>query len=228
MKRIDYLITKLEELIENETRDYIYKIIPKKQSINTSRNENTKSDLYDRLGQTRLILLKKINSIKSEIERLENELQELEKENDIYSKYIDLMKSDGLIFTEILNRLTENFTNDNFEFKTLSSKKNGKLYSDLSVKYNVDGKYYLDYELLSSGQKTLCDIYFLFRTILSSGVLIFDEFLKYLDGDNINIAIDMLKLMNVNNLIISTHTDNFNLPGDRLNFKLNNGESIII
>jgi hypothetical protein len=58
--------------------------------------------------------------------------------------------------------------------------------------------------------------------------LIFDEFLKYLDGDNINIAIDMLKLMNVNNLIISTHTDNFNLPGDRLNFKLNNGESIII
>jgi DNA repair exonuclease SbcCD ATPase subunit len=169
-----------------------------------------------------------IVKINDQISGEDRKFKELEKENDIYSKYIDLMKSDGLIFTEILNRLTENFTNDNFEFKTLSSKKNGKLYSDLSVKYNVDGKYYLDYELLSSGQKTLCDIYFLFRTILSSGVLIFDEFLKYLDGDNINIAIDMLKLMNVNNLIISTHTDNFNLPGDRLNFKLNNGESVII
>jgi hypothetical protein len=106
-----------------------------------------------------------------------------------------------------------------FEFKTTSTRKNGREFSDLSVKFNVNS-HFIDYENLSSGQKTLCDIYFLYRSILGSGLLIFDEFLKYLDKDNLDVAVNMLTQMNVGVMLIATHTDNFTMDSGKILFEL--------
>ena len=148
-----------------------------------------------------------------------DELAKLSKDLTVYEKYSKLMDKDGLIYTEILNRLTENFTNEMFEFKTTSTRKNGREFSDLSVKFNVNS-HFIDYENLSSGQKTLCDIYFLYRSILGSGLLIFDEFLKYLDKDNLDVAVNMLTQMNVGVMLIATHTDNFTMDSGKILFEL--------
>jgi DNA repair exonuclease SbcCD ATPase subunit len=182
-------------------------------------NINNKLNLH----HNKFNLLNSIEKLNLELKQLESdELSFLDKEV-IYIKYMNLMKSDGVILTEILKRLTEKFSNEMFQFKTLSERKNGALYSDLSVKYKVDGDY-LNYEELSSGQRTLCDVYFLFRTILSSGVLILDEFLKYLDINNINTAIEFLESMNIKNLVVSTHSDNFVMDCDKIEFIKVEGE----
>ena len=168
----------------------------------------------------------RLKSLRSEVIQLEeslvlksDELAKLSKDLTVYEKYSKLMDKDGLIYTEILNRLTENFTNEMFEFKTTSTRKNGREFSDLSVKFNVNS-HFIDYENLSSGQKTLCDIYFLYRSILGSGLLIFDEFLKYLDKDNLDVAVNMLTQMNVGVMLIATHTDNFTMDSGKILFEL--------
>lgn len=145
-----------------------------------------------------------------------------------YAMYSSLFKKDGKIYTAILIGLTERFTNELFKFHTISTRKNGNTYSDLSVSLNVKG-HWTTYSELSSGQKTLCDLYFLFRVMVVKGLVIFDEFFKSVDDHHLEIVIDYLSMFNAKNLLICTHSDNFTMEGSSLGFELNEqGRSVVI
>lgn len=136
-----------------------------------------------------------------------------------YNKYLDHTKKSGGMYKIILDDLSENFSNEDFKFSASTDVYRGKDRSDIEVSLRVRGNY-IEYSNLSDGQKTLCDVYFLFRLITSGGVLMMDEFLKHLDDENIGLACEYLAKTNVNNLIITTHSDNLILQGDRVHFEL--------
>ena len=155
---------------------------------------------------------------------IDGEFNKLDIQKESYSQYCNLLEKDNKIYVSILNKFTENFTNETFKFKTLSYRKNGNPYSDLSIFFRNKNTW-MEYEKCSSGQKTLCDIYFLYRVIFSSGLLVFDEFFKFLDDSNLDIIQDYISEMNISTIVISSHSDNILLPYDKLKFTLDESGS---
>lgn len=140
--------------------------------------------------------------------------------------YRDLTSKKGQIYKDILSKIADRLTNEQFKFNVVSERASGAEFFDVSVQYKVDGEF-LKYADLSSGQKTLCDIYFISKIITRGGIFVADEFFRFLDTENHDIASSMVKTIDVNQIIISTQNDNFMLDGsDKLVFRLENGISI--
>lgn len=216
------LMIEVEDANTNLTEVLSGKSYDEYSSIDVSILNSESNDITTKLNKH-----KAIKDLLLRITDYEIEIEEVTKEKDILlpkiieiETYIELLKRNGVIYTEVLNRLTEKFSNENFIFKTVSYRQNGNPYSDLSVLYKV-GDEFLPYESLSSGQKTLCDVYFLFRVILNSGMILFDEFFKHMDVHNTNAVVDLLSIMKVRNLIISSHEKNLVMDASNLYFHLN-------
>jgi DNA repair exonuclease SbcCD ATPase subunit len=77
---------------------------------------------------------------------------------------------------------------------------------NLESQYNNNGNW-VDYGACSSGQKTVLDIHFLQKIVSRLGLLVMDEFLKHLDGNNHDICLDMINGMNIGCIMISSHME---------------------
>lgn len=165
------------------------------------------------------------NSMKDElkaISEIKKNIDEKEKEIDIYKKYLNLTAQNGQIYNNIMKVIADNFSDEenNIRYILTSTTRAGKVKLNFEAQYKVK-KNYRDYSTLSSGQSTVCDIHFLNRLFKNgSGLLVLDESLKFLDDDNIPLAESFMKEMNVKTLIASTHSPNMTLFNKRLSLEL--------
>lgn len=126
--------------------------------------------------------------------------------------YMELTSRSGIILKSILDELTKSFSSNQFRFSTYKTQASGKIVTDLSISYLVGSKW-VPYESLSSGQKTLCDLYYISKVVTGVGVISFDETLRFLDDENLIVASEIINSMRRNNLLISSHAINLQLDG---------------
>lgn len=161
----------------------------------------------------------------SEVSKLEEEVESKKELLNRYIKYRDLMSKNGSIYRKFLTKLSERLSNDRFQFNVVSERASGAEYFDVNIKCKVD-KEFVHYSNLSSGYKTLADLYFISRIINSGGLLVFDEYLRFLDSHNHDDAIQLISETDVNQVIISTHNPNVHIDNStKIEFYLENGET---
>lgn len=165
---------------------------------------------YALLEEYKKKLKKSESSLKSktlEKERRQTEVNNLE-------RYCMLTSRSGIIIKNILEDLTKTFTSPMFRFTTARIQSNGKVVADMSMEYLV-GKRWIPYSSLSSGQRTLCDLYYLSKVITGVGIVSFDETLRFIDEENIKIAATLIDSIKKNGFLISSHSSNLSMEGTK-------------
>ena len=183
-------------------------------------------------------LTKCINSLEQKI-KLQSELDsyikgceldelkdKLSKSNDKwyrYKNYLDLFSNTGGIRKTILEGILSTFNDDpRFKYELYEATYRKSEYYDIKVTYkNSPNDPVMEYWECSRGQKTLCDIHFISKLLTKGGLLVMDEYLKYLSQTNQQVAAEMISkmkpkvklitnqfdLMYMNNIINCTYED---------------------
>lgn len=120
--------------------------------------------------------------------------------------YIKLTGPTGVIYEEIMNKLSVQFSDTTVNYAVTRKGKGNREHLDLNPQFINNGNY-VDYTAASSGQKTLCDLHFLSKIVTRLGLLILDEFLKHLDSGNHDMCVDLISEMNVGCIMISSHME---------------------
>jgi len=161
------------------------------------------------------------NQYISEYNRLNSCLSELD-------AYIKLTGLTGIIYEEIMNKLKVQFSDNLVNYTVERRGKGNKEHLSLIPQYINNGNY-TDYSAASSGQKTLLDLHYLSKIVSRLGLLILDEHLKHLDSSNADIAVEMLKDMNIGCLLLTSHMDSLSAFNNKTcKLSLNNSGSSII
>lgn len=129
------------------------------------------------------------------------------------TNYIDLISKSGPLYNNLLTNLAQSISNDSFKFRY----KEGDIHASYYYERDEEWKSYDD---CSSGQKSLVDIYFLKMIIPKIGVLVFDEYFRYVDDDNLLLISEMFDDFKTNLLILSSHSLNIVWEGDTLGFPI--------
>ena len=115
--------------------------------------------------------------------------------------------------------IADRFSNNTYKLTVDTFLYRGKMKLSISMKYK-NGEYYEDYSECSTGQKCFCDVYFLSKLLTGAGALIMDEYFKNIPSDSMLEMTEILKKMNTNSLIFSSHHDNLVVDGEVLKFEL--------
>lgn len=120
--------------------------------------------------------------------------------------YIKLTGSTGIIFEEIFNKLSKQFSSNLIKYEVERRGKGRLEKLSLVPNYNNSGNL-VPISLCSSGQRTLLDIDYLSKIIDRLGLLVLDEFFKNLDNDRLEEVLDILKSMNVGCIMLTSHAE---------------------
>ncbi len=140
-----------------------------------------------------------------EIGQYQDRVNVLDQQIQALDKYINVTGPTGVIYQEILNRLAQQFSDTTVNYIVKKYTNRGD-HLNLESQYNNNGNW-VDYGACSSGQKTVLDIHFLQKIVSRLGLLVMDEFLKHLDGNNHDICLDMINGMNIGCIMISSHME---------------------
>lgn len=136
-------------------------------------------------------------------------------------EYIKMTSPTGKIYEEIMNRLSQQFTDNQVKYVVERTTFRKKEHLDLASYYLNNGNE-VSYQSCSSGQKTILDVNFLSKIVTRMGLLVMDEFLKHLDSKNHDICIEMLKEMNIGLILLSSHMESVPAFNNKsLNLELN-------
>lgn len=124
--------------------------------------------------------------------------------------YRDITSKSGIVIKEVLDKLTDKFSNELFKFTTARVQKNGVIKPDMTLKYRVRGRW-MEYKDCSDGQMTLCDLYFIHCITTGVGLVYMDETLKFLDEENTHYATELLSTMKSGTIWLSSHLHNIRL-----------------
>lgn len=174
--------------------------------------------LIDRYNRNR----QSLNVVETLYSDLKMKEVNLEKDNlllERWTTYVNLLKFDGQVVTGLLEKLTEKMSNEQFKFKTLSYRKNGNSIPDLSVMFNKAG-HWITYEDCSTGQKCLCDTYFISKLITYSGMVMFDEFFANLDDQSLDPLFEIIRTIKSKYIIICSHSNNVTDIDNRISVTL--------
>lgn len=163
----------------------------------------------------------KMKQLKKDIAKSDKQIEAADKLFNNLDTYCQLTSRSGEVLKKTLEDLTKTFSNSLFRFTTDKAQASGKLVTDMSVEYLV-GKNWVSYPALSSGQKTLCDLYFISKVVTGVGIVSFDETLRFLDDENTKLASELISDIKKQNLLISSHSPNLYIEGvSVLSCKLN-------
>ena len=123
-----------------------------------------------------------------------------------YENYIKLTGPTGLIFEEIFNRLSTQFSSNTVKYVVERKGKGRMEHLNLVPNYNNSGNL-VPINLCSSGQRTLLDIDYMSKIINRLGLLVLDEFFKNLDNDRLEEVLEILKTMNVGCIMLTSHAE---------------------
>lgn len=192
LKRIDSQLSSITPVpVINIAPDFQQKMSDVSSGINTWENYNK---LTEEKEQNKLNIV----NLEGNINRLSNIYSELD-------KYIKLTGPAGEVYSVILNKLAEEFSDNLVKYEVRKYTCRGE-HLNLESMYNKNG-YWIDYEACSSGQKTILDVNFLQKIIPRIGLLVMDEFLKHLDPLNHDLCIETLAGMNIGCMMISSHME---------------------
>lgn len=148
---------------------------------------------------------KELDEVSTKIESINSCIQDLFHTMDKYKTYMELTSMTGYIYEQILRQLSDKFTTQEVKYEVESGVYRGSQFINFNSYYNSKGKYRI-YESCSDGQRTICDLDFLSKLFsVNVGLLVLDEYLKHLDDRNFPKACEILKSMNTNTLLVSTH-----------------------
>lgn len=170
---------------------------------------------------------KKYDEVNDKFEKIGIDLDLLTDKKINYESYVKLFSNTGLIIQSIFQEISKIMSTENIMVSTLKKLSSGETRIDFNINYKV-GRYLIPYNELSGGQKTLIDIYFLCKLYEISGkvgLLMLDETLSDLDNNNLEFIMDSLNNVDINNILITLHSDTFNLFNSRILVKLNNNDS---
>lgn len=170
------------------------------------------------------------DNVQLEIDDYDKQVSDLSIKLDRYNKYLELTANTGIIYEEILKKLAVRFSTPDVKYEVESGVYRGARFINFNAYYRVIGEVYRLYDDCSAGQKTVCDLDFLDKLFSTNiGILVLDEYLKHLDGDNFAKVCDLLQRINANVLILSTHEDNLTVYNRRIMLSLNEkGETQVV
>ena len=162
---------------------------------------------WENANNDKINIEKIINTKQQEINGVSNYL-------NMINAYINLTGPTGLIYKEIMEKLTKSFNDTlvNYEISQYEFRK--KTHLTLMPQYFNNGNW-ISYNACSGGQKTILDIHFLSKILSKTGLLIFDEFLKHLSPSNHELCIDLISNMDVGCTIISSHMESIQAFNNR-------------
>ncbi|QIG71347.1 SbcD-like subunit of palindrome specific endonuclease [Rhizobium phage RHph_TM30] len=187
-------------------------------------HENTSNDVLMKTREQLAILKEKQSNVQrltdlhkdmtAKIERLSAVkvlMEEIVASRSKYDKYISLMDPKGIVTRSVLTAISEQLSNDKIKVVAHKTLANGETRPDFNLLLNVHGKW-IEYDELSGGQMIVCDLYILSHLISicgGAGLLIFDETFGELDPTNLEYTVDMIKSINVQNILIVSHHEAF-------------------
>ncbi len=153
-------------------------------------------DLDKEITQTEL----ELQTAKSEISKTDSAVSGL-------NRYISVTGPVGEIYTEVLNRVATEFSDNHVHYVASKFTFRKKDHLDLVSYYiNPDGKEIV-YDSASSGQKTMMDLHIMSKLTEGLGLVVFDEFLKSLDPGNHDEMLGMIKDMKVGTILLVSHQE---------------------
>lgn len=158
-------------------------------------------NLYETTESDKLGLEKEYNEYQDKVSEINNILNQL-------SAYLKLTGPVGVIFEEIFNKLCEQFSGTMVKYAVERKGKGAREHLSLVPYFNNAGNW-VNIFMCSSGQRIMLDLDYLGKIIgpSSLGILILDEFLKPLDSDKLEVAIEMLKDMNIGCMMLTSHAE---------------------
>lgn len=141
-----------------------------------------------------------------ELGNLTAEVQKIDQYLSALDAYNKLTGPIGVIYEAIINKLKDNFSDNNVSYSVSRVGKGNREHLSLIPMFKK-GREEIEYGYCSSGERTLLDIHLLDKLITSAGILVLDETLKNLDPERLELVLDIIKNMNVGVLILTSHSE---------------------
>ena len=141
-----------------------------------------------------------------ELEKLNSELLSFSNGLGELESYIKLTGSTGKVFEAVMGKLATDFSNNTITYSVLHKGKGNREHLSLVPSFNNNGNL-VAFPFCSSGQQCICNLDFLSHLITVLGVMSFDEFLKNLDAERSEIAIDLIKNLPVGCIFLTSHLE---------------------
>ena len=175
--------------------DFLNRMSNIESGINSwNQYESNKKDLDERTND--------LNNLMLGVQNIEQYFNAL----DTYSRLTGPL---GIIYEEILNKLSEAFSDNTVVYKVVRSGKGVREHLDL-VPMLKKGNDDIEYFSCSSGEKTFIDLHLLDKLISTAGILVLDETLKNLDVNRMSEALELISCLKVNLLILTSHSESVN------------------
>ena len=142
----------------------------------------------------------------AELNTLTAEIQKIDEYGCALESYNKLTGPTGVIYEAIINKLKDTFSDNTVTYSVTRTGRGNREHLSLTPAFKK-GKEEIEYFSCSSGEKTLLDVHLLDKLITSAGILILDETLKNLDPDRLSEVLSILSEMNVNLLILTSHSE---------------------
>lgn len=153
-----------------------------------------------------------IERAKIELVILRTEYASLLSERECLNSYKDLVSSSGPIMRTLLITLSEMFSTKTVRVKAHKQLVGGEIRPDFTVDIQRIDHTWIPYDDASGGEKTLADLTVLSKLVQlvgGVGLLIFDESLKFLDEDNVELIVEVLKTLQCSHIVVASHLENF-------------------
>lgn len=177
-------------------------------------------------AQEKLKLLhNKFSESVQHVETLKSELSNLELLDKRWNEYINLMSPNGLVVRSVLTTVSEQMSSDSIKVVAHKELSSGELRPDFNMYMKVYDTW-INYDELSGGQQTSCDIYLLSHLLSlagGTGCMIFDESFAELSPTNLEYSVEILKEINAENVIIVSHHQSFPYYDSSIVAQLHNG-----
>lgn len=226
-------IKNIVETLKNTNIDIDVKIQNITQDIYALNQEIGTARINNEIYQNILNNTDKINQLNKEVDEISKRIDKDSKIIDELSRFNSKVLSDkGLLVASLLQKVSNYLnTDENLKVETVHELQNGTLKPTLNIKLFVkEYNKYVDYGLLSGGQRLQADLRFLkgiTNTLGSVSVMLMDETFKYFSTDAVYAGLDIIDEMHVNKVFLILHgMDNEILSKNIINVKLTDKGSI--
>ena len=142
--------------------------------------------------------------INKELDKTNNMIQELSKFNS------KVLSDKGLLVASLLQKVAKYLnTDESLKVETTQELQNGSIRPTLNIKLFVKAyNKYVDYSMLSGGQRLLADLKFLkgiTQTLGTVSILLLDETFKFFSSETVIEGIEIIKSLNVDKSFLILH-----------------------
>lgn len=155
--------------------------------------------------------IKKIEEYDNELYKINKELDKTNNMIQELSKFNSKVLSDkGLLVASLLQKVAKYLnTDESLKVETTQELQNGSIRPTLNIKLFVKAyNKYVDYGMLSGGQRLLADLKFLkgiTQTLGSVSILLLDETFKFFSSETVIEGIEIIKSLNVDKSFLILH-----------------------